>query len=210
MVLVIGDAATGVIALINLDTGDVATDPATTWILPSSGSVETSSSSPPLVAPPTAAPSPDLDWVDEIEALQNAQPHHEHPHFQLPRFPFIPGSIYNLDVPASSAPPSTVELPVDAGEGVVLGIAAMDVDVEIAGINDGPVVATAPAAAEDPILTQLQDRLDEEGLSFEDLLTSDDKEFNTLLEELGFASAILRAKMRKAMRALGPVENTEI
>ena len=88
----------------------------------------------------------------------------------------------------------------DAGEGVVLGSAAMGVVVELAGINDGPDVTTAPAVAEDPILTQLRDRLDEEGLSFEDLLSSDDKEFNILLEELGFASAILRAKMRKKFR----------
>ena len=199
--MVVGDAVAGVVALINLDTGEVAT---------AGASAETSSSAPPFVAPTAAAPSPDSSWIDEVEALQNAQPPHEHPHFPLPRLPFTPGSIYNINQSASSAPPTLVELPVDAGEGVVLGSAAMGVDVVLAGINDVPDVTTAPAVAEDPILTQLQDRLDEEGLSFEDLLSSDDKELNILLEELGFTSAILRAKMRKAVRAQGPVENIEI
>ena len=180
--MIVDDAVAGVVALVNLHTGDVATAGATA----ETAAVADGSSSAP---PPFVAPI----YMENLDTAGNASEG---------MFDFL-----------RAAPPLPVdldedeELPVDVGEGEVLEIAAMDsaADVVLAGIDDVLEETTAHAVVEDPMLKQLQDRLDEEGLSFEDLRTSDDIELNILLEELGFKSAVLRAKMRKAMRAQGLV-----
>ena len=187
--MVIGDAVAGVVALINLHTGEVATAGTT--------AETTAAAVGPSSAPPASVNPPYMDGGASCGTYSGTAAGTSEGMFDsLRAAPSLP---VDLDVDE--------ELPVDMGEGEVLGSAAMDsaADVVLAGIVDVLEETTAHAAVEDPVLKQLLDRLVEEGLSFEDLRTSDDIELNILLEELGFKSAVLRAKMRKAMRAQGLV-----
>ena len=154
--MVIGNAAAGVVALINLH----------------SGRVYTAAAAGPSSAPPAGTSE---GMFDSLRAA-----------------PSLP---VDLDVDE--------ELPVDLGVGDVDSWARATQDC-LDGAVDTVVdlaVSTAHADIVDPVLKPLLDRLVEEGLSLADLSSSDDNELNTLLEELGFMSAILRAKMRKALRA---------
>ena len=142
--MVIGSAAVGVVALINLHSGRVYTAAA--------------------AGPSYTAPTGTSEGM--FGSLRAA--------------PSLPVDLDGDEVP-----------PVDLGVGDVDSWARVTQDC-LDGADEDIV---------DPVLKPLLDRLVEEGLSLADLSSSDDNELNTLLEELGFMSAILRAKMRKALRA---------
>ena len=155
--MVIGNAAVGVVALINLHSGRVYTAAA--------------------AGPSCTAPTGTSEGM--FGSLRAA--------------PSLP-----VDLDVDEVPP------VDLGVGDVDSWARATQDC-LDGAVDTVVdlaVSTAHADVVDPVLKPLLDRLVEEGLTLADLSSSDDNELNALLEEFGFMSAILRAKMRKALRAL--------
>ena len=184
--MVIGDAAAGVVALINLHTGEVATAGTTTE---TAAAADGPSSAPPSLVNPSF-----LDGGASCGSYSGTAAGTSEGMFDsLRAAPSLP---VDLDVDE--------ELPVDLGVGDVDSWARATQDC-LDGAVDTVVdlaVSTAHADVVDPVLKPLLDRLVEEGLSLADLSSSDDNELNTLLEEPGFMSAILRAKMRKALRAL--------